>query len=349
MTEVIKHTLFAFLLLVTGCGETNSVPFVNNFLGYEARPYLYVVSGNCYGGGATVSTGPTNSITRFSTDTGLIDRTVIDYNQMSPGDSPVSISDFDKDHLLVLVENTSGRRIDRVKKDGTGFSTYLLNSTALNGISRSISLLQDLSLLVSKSSAIEKFNSAKSRILSGANPFISAPGLACATSTTLISSVIVSNTGKIIFTHAAASPNNKINVISSNGYSTTADCLSGTAGPTTTAFPTKALLTSGGKLLVAFGSATTSSNFIYSYDFNESTGAITNPLVAYSNTSVINGPSALTEDPMTNDIFISSSQVNFNTVERFKLSGGILSKSTPTAFIPYTQFTRCVADLKVMR
>ena len=240
----------------------------------------------------------------------------------------MAIADYDDDHILILVENTAGRRLDIVRRDGTGHETYLTNATALNGIMRAFTVLPDDSVLVSKSTAIEKFNAGKSRLTQGANPYINAPAGACNPSATLLSLMAVHpESEKIVYTHAAATPNNKMVVISATGYAAAVNCLGVQAAPSTTALPTRALFHSSGKLLVAYGSTTAASNFIYSYDFNGTTGAISNATAVYDDGGVtINGPSSMAEDTDNN-----------NAMTRF----------IGPAFITYSVYTRCVADMRV--
>lgn len=342
--------LFTFSIFICSCGDQASAPFNDAALGNFNAKSLYVVSGSCYGGGVVVSTGPANTISKFNLATGQLEKVIMDYNQVAPGDTPIAIHEYDSTRIMVLVENTGGRRLDLVRKDGTGASTYLINATALSGIMRSFVLLNDFGVLVSKSTAIEKFNSGKARVTVGANPYVNAPAGSCATSTTLISSVTAHSSGKIVYTHAAATPNNKIGVISSTGYSVVGDCLSGTAGPTTTAFPTKAIFHSSGKLLVAYGSTTLASNSIYSYDFNAGTGALSNATAVYSDSgAIVNGPSSMVEDPDTGDVLVANATSTFNTIEKFHFVANTLVRASGATFIPYTAYTRCVSDMKVMQ
>lgn len=335
--------------VLSACGGNGSSPFNNMAFNVSSDKHLYVASGSCYGGGVTVSTGPANTISKYNLETGAFERVIVDYNQQAPGDSPVAIYDYDSSRLLVLVENTGGRRIDIVRKDGGGVASYLYNATAFSAVLRSFILLSDFSILVSKSTAIEKFNSGKARVTMGANPWVNAPAGTCATSTTLISSVTAHANGKIVYTHAAATPNNKIGVIKDTGYAAAADCLGGVAGPTTLALPTRAMFHSDGKLLVSYGSTTAASNFIYSYTFNATTGAITAPTAAFNDSGVIiNGPSAMAEDPATGDVYVANVTSTFNTIERFHYASGILTRAGGSTFIPSSAYTRCVADMKVM-
>lgn len=344
--QILTITIFVYAL---GCGDKGSAPFNSGAYGLGSEKYLYVASGACYGGGVATSAGPANTIAKFSLSTGSFEKVVIDYNVLAPGDSPVAIYDYDSENILVLIENAAGRRIDKVKKDGSGYSTFIVNATALNAVMRSIVMLNDFGLLVSKSSAIEKFNAAKARVTQGANPFVNAPAAPCATSTTLISSVAVHSSGKIVYTHAAATPNNRFGVISSTGYAAAPDCLSGTAGPTTTALPTRALFHSSGKLLISYGSTTAASNFIYSYDFNGTSGAVTNPVAVFNDNSIVNGPSTMVEDPDSGDVFVANVTSTFNTIERFNFSSNLLTRVSGNTFIPYSVYTRCVSDMKVMK
>jgi hypothetical protein len=205
------------LCLLVACNKSDSPATT-------APRYMYVASGACYGGGVTTSTG-SSTIVAYNLNTGQETALIADYNSFSPGDNPVAIAAYDPSHILVTIENASGRRVDVVSLTAlNSITTYLTNSTALSGVLRAMELLSDGSLLISKSSAIEKFSSGKSRVLQGANPYINAPGGSCATSTTLISSLQTLSNGKILYAHAGATPNNKIGLISATGYSTAADC-----------------------------------------------------------------------------------------------------------------------------
>lgn len=350
MAQIRLWISLAILYGLFGCGGTSSAPFNDAVLaGGPASRYLYVASGACYAGGVTTSTGPANTIVRYNLADGSLDEVLIDYNNLALGDTPVSLAEYDSNNILVLVENAAGRRVDMVRKDGSGFSTYLINSTALNGVLRDMVLLNSLSLLISKSTAIEKFNSAKSRVQQGANPFVNAPAGSCATSTTLISSVTAHSSGKIVYTHAAATPNNRIGVISSTGYAAASDCLSGLAGPTTTALPTSTRFHPSGKLLVAYGSTTASSNFVYSYDFNGTTGAITNPVAVFNDNSIVNGPSAMEIDSVAGDVYVANATSTFNTIEKFNFVSNALTRASVAPFIAPSVYTRCISSMRVMQ
>jgi hypothetical protein len=313
------------------------------------KKLLYVASGTCYAGGVTTSTG-SSTIAAFDVTDGRLERVVVDYNTLSPGDTPIGITEYDANRILVLVENASGRRIDLVNKNGSAIVTYLVNATAMGSAVRSITKLSDNSLLISKSSAIEKFSSGKARVTQGANPYVNAPGLGCATSTTLISSVASLPNGKIVFAHAAATPNNKLGMISASGYATTADCLTSQAAPATTALPTALLYHSSGKLLAAFGSTTSASNSVQAYDVDQTANTISSATTAFFDAAVINGPSAIAEDPRTGDVFVANGNSAFNSIEKFAFAPTTkaLSRQAGPPFLGTQIYTRCVTDMKVL-
>ena len=342
-------SIIVTMALAAACGDGGATSLNGAVYSSDLPNSLYVASGACYAGGVATAAGPSNIVAKFSLSTGSFEGVVIDYNQASPGDSPVAVADYDQTRMLVLIENASGRRVDLVNRDGSGFATYLVNSTALSAAMRSISVAPDFSILVSKSTAIEKFNSARSRVVSGVNPYVSAPAGACATSTTLISSTAISPSGKIVYAHAAATPNNRIGVIKSTGYSTATDCLAGLAAPTTLALPTRVIFHPSGKLLVSYGSATAASNFVYSYDYVDAAGTIANPVAAFSDPTVVNGPSTLAVDPDSGDVFVANAASTFNTIERFHFASSALTRATGRTFLPSSIYTRCVSDMRVMQ
>jgi hypothetical protein len=352
ISQFLTRIVYPGFLILCACSGGDSSEFNSRLNSPADQRYLYVVSGSCYGGGVATTAGPANTVARYDVDSGQLVDVLVDYNQLAPGDSPVSIADFDADHFLILVENASGRRIDLVEKKTGAISTYIVNSTALSAVMRSLVRLSDGSILVSKTSAIEKFNAAKTRLLVGAAAWINAPAGSCAVGTTLMTSVVADPvSGKLVYTNSAVTTSNHINVISSTGYAAVADCKSSTAAPVTTAWPTRALFHSSGKLLVTFGSVTQSSNFIYSYDFSSSAGTLGNATAVFNDGGIlVNGPSSMTEDPVTHDVFVANVTSTYNTVERFHYdaTSNAMTRATTQPFLPNTVYTRCVADMKVM-
>lgn len=338
--------LVGSLVFIVGCAETlPSKEFNSSVLG---RKYLYVASGTCYTGGVTASTG-SSTVAKFDLSTGTFSGLVVDYNGIAPGDQPAALQRYSGDQFLVAIENTAGRRVDILKNDGSGLTTYLTNTTALNGILRSLVVLPDASILLAKVTAIEKFSPSRSRVLQGAVAYVNNPGGACAASNTAISSMITLPNGKIVYTHAAATPNNKIGVISATGYAAGADCLAAETAPITTARPTSvAYHQPSGKLLVTYGSTTSASNSIYSYDIDLDSGAISGATLAWQDTAIVYGPSEIAVDSSTGDIFVANGASTYNNIEKFSLnSDGELEKVGTTAFIGTNVYTRCVSGMEI--
>lgn len=346
LTQILLF--FAISIGTLGCGDATSDSFSDHATGALSRPLLYVASGSCYAGGVATSSGSSTIVTYDLN--GAFHHVVVDYNSLSPGDSPVSLVDFDANNLLVLIENASGRRIDLVRKDGSGIFTYLSNTTALSGVLRRMVRFIDGGLLVSKSTAIERFSSGKSRILQSGSPYINAPAGACATSTTLMSGLTALGNGKILFAHAAASPNNKIAVVSATGYAASSDCLASQAAPTATALPTALIQHSSGKVIVAYASSTMASNFIYAYDINEATGTFSAATPSFTDASLVNGVSALTENPANGDVFVANGNSTYNNIEHFSFdrTTKLLTRVGQLPFVPMQLYTRCVSDMKVI-
>jgi hypothetical protein len=344
---MVKRTFFALAIL----GLTVSVlvactqPEEDVEGGAAATgPFIYVASGTAYAGPGVTAATPSQTVARF-TLSGTFERVVRDYTA-NPGDSPVGLVDYSASHILVLVDNTTGRRIELVAKDGSGYSTFLSNGTALNAVVRDIVGTSDGGVLVAKNTAIEKFNSTGTRITQGANPYVSAPGGSCATSTTLIPAVTIGPDNVILMAHAAASPNNQINLISSTGYAVIGDCVTVTEAPGATHYPTSLLYHSSGKLLAGFGNNTGPIHQIYSYSVTSTT--ITSPVQAFNDTSILQGISEMAEMP-DGTVLISAAASTFNTIERFTLnpSTGLLARVGTLPLIGPSIFTRSVSGILV--
>jgi hypothetical protein len=341
-------TLLGLAIVVSGCAKKGVSTDALNAAPSSSGNYLYVASGACYGGGVTTS-NPSYTVAKYNLADGSFNSLVVDYNSFSPGDIPMGVVDYNSTEILVLIENPAGRRIDVVEKAGNNaVSTYLTNSTALNSVMRGMFRLANGCLLVSKTTAIEDFASSKARILQGANPYVSAPAGSCATSTTLISSVAALPNGKIIYAHAGATPNNKFGVISSTGYASASDCLGAQTAPNTLALPTSVVVHEDGTtLFVGYGSTTAASNAVYSYTVNPTTGAITNPVAAFTDFTVVNGISAMAEDPSTGNVYVANATNTANTIEQFTSSNGVLTRVGSAPFIPSTVYSRCVSSMMI--
>ncbi|MBS1960352.1 MAG: hypothetical protein JST80_12820 [Bdellovibrionales bacterium] len=343
-------TSIAVMLGVLSLSSCKNLVSGDNFIiSPDGKKYLYVASGSCYGGGVATNTG-VGVISKYDLETGARVGTVINYFAQSPNDQPVGLIEYNGDLLMSLVENTAGRRMDLIYKNGNGISIFSQNATILAAQLRGISKSADGGFYIARSSAVEKISGSKQRITSGAAAYINAPAAPCATSTTVMTQAIELPSGKILYSHAAVSPNNRIGLISSSGYNIAGDCLAGTAGPTTTALPTAlAYYGSAEHTLVAYGSTTASSNFIYSYNVNETANTIGSATRAYYNPSFLSGPSAMTVDSTNGYVYVANATLGAESIERFTYDTGTrqLTRVGSSPFIPLDVYVRCVSGMLV--
>lgn len=340
--------------------------------------YLYVTSGACYSGFSVTTftnTSSSNMVYRLNLSNGQRDMLIADYfsTLANPGDSPVTVIDNDSTSVLVLVENTttaSLRRIEKVEKATNGNrSTYNGNTTALSAQVRNMIRLNDNYLLVSKSTAAEKVLQTSTRLLVGANPWLSlsTPASSCTTSATLISAVQKLNNGTLVFAHAGAG-SSRIGTVSSLGYAVASDCKAGQNSPTANAYPTAMAYDSTNNILiVAYGgnSTATDINSIYTYSINESTGAISNAQKIYDSNGfgstynyLLFGVSAMTLDPSTNSLYVATAvstattAVNYK-IEKFSYNPSLIGTSNSSVLSYQGTFynngndTKCISSMMV--
>ncbi len=305
--------------------------------------YIYLSSGTSYAGLGVTLSAPSQVIAKYDISGKLIN--VLRDFTASQGDSPVALLDYNPNYILALIENSAGRRVEMIAKDGSGYSSYLINSN-LNSSVKDMIFDYTGGLLISKSTSIEKITSSGTRISIGGNPYVNNPAGSCTASATNISKIEKGPDDTIIFAHAftAASVNNRINLIAKTGYSTAVDCLASIAAPTINHFPTAMLYHSSGKLLVAYGNNTGAINQVYSYDITNN--SIANPILAYNDLSVLQGISEIVELP-DHTVLITSASSSFNTVEKFQLdsSSGILTHLGTIPFLTPSIFTRSISSI----
>jgi hypothetical protein len=365
------------MMLITGCAQPEATKATTTTTPSTTTPdtvtpaptYLYVATGACYSGtGNTTFTTLTSSnlLYRINTSTGQKDITVADYNAFpaSTGDSPVGVASVDSDNLLVLVENaTSGRRIESLPKSSLpSRSIFSGNITVMSAVLRGLLRLSDGSLLISKSSGIEKLTPSGVRI--GAPLIPNNLGATCGATITLMTSFSILNNSKIVFTHAAAT-HNRFGIISASGYSGAGDCLGAQAAPAATAYPVASVyVAASNQLIVAYAgnAVTTNLNSIYVYDINETTNAITNPTVLYDASlypatynHLMYGISAMAYDADTKSLYVSTAISNATTVVNYAIekftydptAKTITRATTSTPFYNYGIDTKCIASMTV--
>lgn len=377
--DVLKKTIGIGLIILLNvqCAKKDEV--IDSIIQASGvSDYLYVSTGACYSGvGNTTFSNLTSSnlIFRLNLATGQRDLTISDYNAMpaNVGDSPAGIVDWDHETIGVLVENTTTtglRRIELVKKKQDGDRTiFSMNSALQNGQFRRMSRLSDGSLLISKSTAIEKLTSSGIRLTVGANPWVSAPGGSCATSATIITDMLsLPDTGKILFSHATASQN-RFGLISTSGYSALTDCKTAVSSPSIAAGSPTAFsyLKDEQKLIVAYAGNSLGDNInaIYVYDVNESTDTISNPIEIYDSFTsgsvypyLLYGISTMTYHSQTKSLFVASTistattavsyQIDKFSVDLTKLGTEptkVLTKIYNTPYYEYGYDTKCISSM----
>jgi hypothetical protein len=306
-----------------------------------ADRYLYIQSGGCFAPTGLVASAASKNISRINLSTGAVDRTIVDYNSALT-DTPVAIAPLDDDNLYVLVENTGGRRIEIVNKKTALAANFLTNSTALSGVVRTLTIGTDGSFLVSKTTAVERFSSSRARLPNSATVFLSAPAGTCVTSTNAITATAFTNAGDILYAHSfsGASTNNRIG-ITTGAASAASTCYNGQAAPTTASYPTSMVyIKSMNHLLVAYSSSTAANNQVWQYTIDEAGHTITPAAAAaYSNASVINGPTAMAYDESTGSVYVANGTTTMaNVIEKFTYDP-TAKTLTRVGTVPFSQAT----------
>lgn len=354
------------LLFLTSCNDKKKeVAPVVEPVAVAVPKHLYVSTGACYSGTNTTFTAATssNQSYRLSLANAQKGLSLADYYSLpaNAGDSPVGLVDLDSTNIMIMVETTSGRRIEKLSKTNNPTRTiFTNNATALSSALKGIVKTPDGGYLVAKTSGIEKLTSQGIRM--GAPYIGSALGATCGATNANINNVAVTPSGKIIFTNAAAS-NNRWGVISANGYTSAADCLGAQTAPDANAYPVAVqYIASHNQIMVAYAgnSLNVNLNSIYVYDFNDTTNAISNATKVYdSNTYVaagylLYGISTMVYNPEDRTLFVATAISNATTVVNYSIEKLIynpdaksLTRASTTPFYSYGVDTKCISSLMI--
>lgn len=380
----------AILAITNGCSQSSEEETPASIVAAAGKS-LYIASGQCNSGlGITTYTGLTSSrlLSKVDLSTGALSY-LLDLSSpyqggnLAPETSPQALVD-DGDNILMLTENavnTGDRKVFSIPKSSPfNMSVYANDVNALTStaghITRSLVKDADGSLLFSKSVSIEKLGTNTLRIPMGAASWINAPAGNCATSTTLMSTMVTlppfspATSGKILFAHnAAVTANNRIAIVSQDGYSVAGNCIAGVqvtgvahsyatniTGPAIT-FPAvqgvnvTAMVyiptgTGTGKLITAYSAAintelnnNTNQNYaIVMWDITESSttaATITNPVILYRDFSIIFGVSAMAYDASTGHLYVASASQPGVAIQTtagygYKVEKFLLDITTPT-------------------
>lgn len=235
-SKSIQYLILVSLAVFSACSKNTE-----ELLAAANSKILYVSTGSCNSGQGitTYTTTATRTVERYLSSNGANLGYLLDYNifgLFTTATQPRNVVDYDT-HLLVLNEHAtaSERKIIKVPKtDPLSFTTYYNNVTALSGVLSGMALDSEGSLIVGKTTALEKVGANQTRLLAGAAAWVNAPAGTCATSTTGMTSVLTlppvsaGVPGKIIYAHqGATAATNRLGLISGTGYFAAADCLNG--------------------------------------------------------------------------------------------------------------------------
>lgn len=367
--------------LVTACQPP---PVEDEMSSQSTTRYLYVASGLCYSGtGNTTYTGATasNVIFKVNLNTGTYEGRVADFTKATEatGTTPVSITNYDSTHMMVLLEHSGQRRIELIEKtlDGARQTFYNNTSTsapigALQSAAKFITTVVD-GFLISRTTAIEKLDSGKGRqIGTGTNAWVQGPGGACSTSTVNITSLLTYPTAtnaagyNIVYTHsqnASSATNNRIGVINgATGWNGSSGCLDDQSTVGAAAYPTASAYMSAFKRIVVSYAGTNvalqNSLHTYAIDDTATSNIISDPVNGYENPSAIYGASAMTYDEEEGYLYVATGgavTTNFTTgnvpynIEKFSFNPAdkTFTRVGSTTFYPGNMETRCISSMFV--
>lgn len=362
--KIGKYVLLTILsFIVTNCTKPPEVPSeIETSDSQISEKYLYISTGACQAGQNTTFTTATatNRVYRVSTVTGQLDRIIADYTSVpaTTGDSPVSIAPYDESSLLVLVERTGARRVEKVSKDGsTDRSSLTTDASLLSNALLEMTPIKTGGFYISKTNAIAKMSSAG---ISQATTFVNnAPGGACGAANNKYAAIESTLLGHLFFVNSVAS-NNRMGIILNSGTT----CLAGLPAPQATAYPSAVLrIPDRNQFLVAYAGNTTTAdiNSIQVYDVTEtaSTASISAPTKIYDYAG-INSSFALYAipymafDPSDNSLYVATAISNATTVvnyniEKFSYDPDTKTLTKPVAalFRPYSLDSKCISGMFV--
>lgn len=287
----LGHILILALALTTlsACQQVE-----DEFASLGGNGMLYVSTGVCNSGQGMVtytSGTATRTIEKFATSNGASQGSLFDYSSALAGMpalmSPIGLLNSGSD-LYTLNEGGAGQRnlIRIPKSDPYAYATLVANnSTAFTGALMNFAIDDEGSYLISKSTAIEKFNSTGTRLTASGAAWVNAPAGGCASSTTSMTAVITlptssGITGHVIYSHqGATSSTNRLGVIyGGTGYINTSNCLAGVQINTTT--HAKASNLASGTITFNATSTSPSAMVLVPYTSGTVVGKL---IVAYSN------------------------------------------------------------------
>lgn len=299
---------FAVLALSAGCAKPRS----SSDDGGSPGRYLYVASGLCQAGANTTfsTTTSSNIVFRINADTGNRDMTIADYNGIS-GESPVGVVDFDADHILVAVEKTGARRIEKVERRLNGArSNFSTDTAAFSAALLDMKKSKDGGVFVSRTNGVALISAAGTTQVAS---FVTGnAGGTCGATNAKYASLSVTDLGHLVALNSE-NGDNQIGIL--KGGPT---CLAGTSPTPGNAYLTASAFVRGhGQLIVAAAGNTAAAtmNTLSVYDVTETPTSATlgSPTVLYDTSGFpatypyqLYAISAIAYDPVTGHLYVAS-------------------------------------------
>lgn len=256
-------------------------------------------------------------------------------------------------YMFMLAYNGTYGEIEVANTDGTDFSSYITNSTALAAGSRRLYNTTDGGFLITRTAGVERYTSAKTR-QGGSAKYVTAGACTIAAGAAAVQ-LTLSGVDYVVAANAAATPNNKVNLY--NGA--TGACISGVAptGPATTMWPVDMdYSATDNKLFVLyypFTGATTNAQ-IWSFDVTAS--AINNGTLIYNDVyAEIATVSATPLASSSSIVFHRTGSEAFvlvgtsiNSVLKLNYDGTTLTKASSVPLIYQNSLVKSISNVNVL-
>ncbi len=349
---ILSSTVMVALGATTGCGKKcrpqwyESV-FTANECAQGDDYSIYLASGfpTASGGGLVTKWSPT----------GTFQKIIFDYNSIATSLMPQALglkSIGGSSKLLMLAFDGTAGRVDYIDPDGSNFTPYFANGTAMAAGTRRIVASSDGGTLIARTAGVEYFNPSNQRV--GA-PRFATTGTCTAAAILSVTEAVIGGSKYVISLNGAANPNNKLNLY--NGASGV--CIAGVvpAGPATTMWPVYARYVEGeSKLFVLYYPFTAATTNAQIWSFDVSSTSISNGTLLYDDTSgdiaIISAtPGALSSSLAYfrngRERFILVGTSN-NSVIKLTYDGSSLTRPQTQPLIYLSAFARSIGDIFIV-
>jgi hypothetical protein len=354
----LASLLFFTGLLFAGCTEKESGTDLSSQGGSDY--YLYISSG-------WPTASAVNIVTKWDSSGNYVG-VVLDYATMtgfSPGTMLTTTLNGVPSFLSLAYNGTNGR-IDAFSMAGTNSGSYIVDNTGLVAGARRFAITPDGGVVVPRTLAtlgIERYNSARIRLTSGAVPRYVTSAMCPVTNIVAVAAGYTTTGVEVVLgANAAATTNNRISVWNGQTAVCGAAALQPATVPSTLMWPVDLNFISSGKILVLWYpfTASTTNAQIYQYDVTGTPPNVTidNGVLAYDdgagdiatpNATPHNLSSAITYYTHTNGtryVFVATAN---NTILKFTHdpTSGVLTKVGTLPFIYNSGLIRSPSSIVV--